>query len=137
VQHCVTFAGRKGREELKYYYAAADIFITTPWYEPFGITPLEAMACGTAVIGADVGGIKYSILDGKTGLLVPPKDPQALADKINELLMRRPVLEEMGRNGIKRVQALFTWERVAQLMSRLYDKAIASNDIALSGTMSL
>lgn len=137
VQHCVTFAGRKGREELKYYYAAADIFITTPWYEPFGITPLEAMACGTAVIGADVGGIKYSILDGKTGLLVPPKDPQALADKINELLMRRPVLEEMGRNGIKRVQALFTWERVAQLMSRLYEKAIASNDIALSGTMSL
>lgn len=137
VQHSVTFAGRKGREELKYYYAAADVFITTPWYEPFGITPLEAMACGTPVIGADVGGIKYSVLDGKTGLLVPPKDPRALAEKINELLLRRPVLEEMGRNGIKRVQALFTWQRVAQLMSRLYDKAIANNNIAVSGSMSL
>jgi glycosyltransferase involved in cell wall biosynthesis len=137
VQHSVTFAGRKGREELKYFYAAADIFITTPWYEPFGITPLEAMACGTPVIGADVGGIKYSVLDGKTGLLVPPKDPRALAEKINELLRRRPVLEEMGRNGIRRVQALFTWQRVAQLMSRLYDKAIANNNIAVSGSMSL
>ena len=137
VQHAVTFAGRKGREELKYFYAAADIFITTPWYEPFGITPLEAMACGTPVIGADVGGIKYSVLDGKTGLLVPPKDPRALAEKINELLLRRPVLEEMGRNGIKRVQALFTWQRVAQLMSRLYEKAITNNNIAVSGSMSL
>jgi len=137
VQHAVTFAGRKGREELKYFYAAADVFITTPWYEPFGITPLESMACGTPVIGADVGGIKYSVLDGKTGLLVPPKDPRALAEKINELRLRRPVLEEMGRNGIKRVQALFTWQRVAQLMSRLYEKAIANNNIAVSDNMSL
>ncbi|MDB5013567.1 MAG: glycosyl transferase group 1, partial [Daejeonella sp.] len=47
----VDFAGRKERDLLKYYYSAADIFITTPWYEPFGITPLEAMACGTPVIG--------------------------------------------------------------------------------------
>lgn len=137
VQQAVTFAGRKGREELKYYYAAADIFITTPWYEPFGITPLESMACGTPVIGADVGGVKYSVLDGKTGLLVPPNDPQALADKIDELRLRRPVLEEMGRNAIKRVQALFTWQRVAQLMSRLYEKAIANNNISVSDSMSL
>jgi glycosyltransferase involved in cell wall biosynthesis len=137
IQHAVTFAGRKGREELKYYYAAADIFITTPWYEPFGITPLESMACGTPVIGADVGGVKYSVLDGKTGLLVPPNDPQALAEKIDELRLRRPVLEEMGRNAIKRVQALFTWQRVAQLMSRLYEKAIANNNISVSDSMSL
>lgn len=136
VQSSVTFAGRKEREELKYYYAAADIFLTTPWYEPFGITPLEAMACGTPVIGADVGGIKYSVLDGKTGLLVPPNDPLALADKINGLLQRRPVMEEMGRNAIQRVQALFTWQRVAQLMSRLYEKAIANN-MTVSGSMSL
>lgn len=51
----VTFVGRKRRELLKYYYSAADIFLTTPLYEPFGITPLEAMACGTPVIGSDVG----------------------------------------------------------------------------------
>ena len=137
VQAAVTFAGRKGRDELKYYYAAADIFITTPWYEPFGITPLEAMACGTPVIGANVGGIKYSVKDGKTGLLVPPQDPAALAQKINELLLRRPVLEEMGRNAIKRVNALFTWQRVAQLMNKLYEQAIHERAVPAGTSMTL
>ena len=47
IESSVVFTGRKQRDVLKFYYAAADIFITTPWYEPFGITPLEAMACGT------------------------------------------------------------------------------------------
>ena len=61
------------RRNLQHFYSAADVFVTTPWYEPFGITPLEAMACGTPVIGADVGGIRYSVADGVTGLLVPPK----------------------------------------------------------------
>src|SRR5690606_23707898 len=78
----VTFAGRQNRDVLKYYYSAADIFITTPWYEPFGITPLESMACGTPVIGSNVGGIKYSIEDGKTGFLVPPNDAEALARRL-------------------------------------------------------
>ncbi|MFN3403070.1 MAG: glycosyltransferase [Cytophagaceae bacterium] len=74
----VIFTGRKKREELKHYYNAADIFISTPWYEPFGITPLEAMACGTPVIGSNVGGIKYSVEHGRTGFLVPPDDPEIL-----------------------------------------------------------
>ncbi len=64
----VIFAGRRGRQELKYYYSAADVFISTPWYEPFGITPLEAMACGTPVIGANVGGIKHTVVDERNGL---------------------------------------------------------------------
>src|SRR5690606_25842365 len=87
----VTFAGRKDRNKLKFYYSAADIFITTPWYEPFGITPLEAMACGTPVIGSNVGGLKYSIIDGKTGFLVEPKQPKPLAERI-ELLIKNPAL---------------------------------------------
>ncbi|MGI8549258.1 MAG: glycosyltransferase, partial [Dehalococcoidia bacterium] len=69
------FAGRRGRDVLKYYYSAANIFVMTPWYEPFGVTPLEAMACGTPVIGANVGGIKFTVRDGETGYLVPPQDP--------------------------------------------------------------
>src|SRR5690606_13183751 len=54
VEDQLVFAGRRARDELKYYYGAADIFVTTPWYEPFGITPLEAMACGTPVVGSAV-----------------------------------------------------------------------------------
>ncbi|ASZ13826.1 glycosyltransferase [Chitinophaga pendula] len=121
----VTFAGRKSREEIKYYYAAADLFITTPWYEPFGITPLEAMACGTPVIGADVGGIKYSVVDGKTGYLVPPNDPEALAIKINSLITDKALLNSMSREAIKRVNALFTWQQVANMVSTLYERILA------------
>src|SRR5690606_10132776 len=55
----VAFAGRRDREVLRYYYSAADVFVTLPWYEPFGITPLEAMACAVPVIGSRVGGVKY------------------------------------------------------------------------------
>lgn len=118
----VIFTGRKRREVLKYYYAAADIFITTPWYEPFGITPLEAMACGTPVIGSNVGGIKFSVIDGKTGFLVPPHDPLSLAEKI-EMLIRDPELYGlMKRNAVKHVKQHFTWYKVANTVSTLYAK---------------
>ena len=75
VEERVRFVGRRGRDDLKYYYSAADVFITVPWYEPFGITPVEAMACGTPVIGSNVGGVKFTVRDGETGYLVPPNDP--------------------------------------------------------------
>lgn len=122
----VHFAGRKDREALKFYYAAADIFITTPWYEPFGITPLEAMACGTPVIGSNVGGIKYTVVDGETGALVKPNDPDCLADKISELIFDKNKLKELGINAIMRVNSYFTWESVALKVSNLYKQMISN-----------
>jgi glycosyltransferase involved in cell wall biosynthesis len=116
----IIFAGRKNRDKLKYYYSAADLFITTPWYEPFGITPLEAMACGTPVIGANVGGIKFSVKDGITGGLVPPKQPKKLAEKIMEIVNHRKVLKRLGRNAIKHVNTWFTWAKVADQVNELY-----------------
>ncbi|GAA4312219.1 glycosyltransferase family 1 protein [Compostibacter hankyongensis] len=118
----VTFAGRRNRDVLKYYYAAADIFVTTPWYEPFGITPLEAMACGIPVIGSDVGGIRYSVADGKTGFLVPPHDPVALARRALMLLNDARLAGTMSRNALQRVNTLFTWAGVAGAAARLYEK---------------
>ena len=128
VEDSVRFVGKKSRHILKYYYAAADIFVTTPWYEPFGITPLEAMACGTPVIGSNVGGIKYSVEDGKTGFLVPPNDPDSLALKIYELLYDHTLLEDMRANAIKRVNLLFTWSKVASMMSAVYDRVLRLSD---------
>ncbi|MBW8682764.1 glycosyltransferase family 4 protein [Chitinophaga rhizophila] len=122
----ISFLGQKSREELKYYYAAADLFITTPWYEPFGITPLEAMACGTPVIGSNVGGVRFSVADGHTGALVPPKDPVALAAKITSLLRSPARLKEMSVNAVRRINKLFTWELVAQDIQSLYEKVIGS-----------
>ncbi|HSB92871.1 MAG TPA: glycosyltransferase, partial [Flavitalea sp.] len=118
----IDFAGRKGRDILKYYYSAADLFITTPWYEPFGITPLESMACGTPVIGSDVGGIKYSVADGKTGFLVPPRDPAALAAKAGFLLSNEDLLQKMSAQALERVNALFTWKKVANMLASIYEE---------------
>ncbi|HUQ51361.1 MAG TPA: glycosyltransferase [Gammaproteobacteria bacterium] len=116
----VTFTGRRSRELLKLYYSAADAFVTTPWYEPFGMTPLEAMACGTPVVGARVGGIKYSVLDQRTGFLVPPNDPAALAGRLKELCCSPRLAERFAGLAVRRAYALFRWERVAQLLAILY-----------------
>jgi len=124
VLDAIHFAGRKGRDLLKYYYSAADLFITTPWYEPFGITPLEAMACGTPVIGANVGGIKYSVVDGETGALVAPENPEELAEKVSELLADKNELRRLGQNAIRRVNAHFTWKSVANKVNALYEEIL-------------
>lgn len=117
----VSFIGHRQRDELRACYAAADVFVTTPWYEPFGITPLEAMACGTPVIGSAVGGIQYSVVDGVTGFLVPPNDPAALAARLAQLQGNPPLAQALGCAGIRRVRSMFTWERVARELADVYD----------------
>lgn len=120
----VLFVGRKGRQELKYYYSAADVFVTTPWYEPFGITPIEAMACGTPVIGADVGGIKYSVRDGQTGYLVPPNDADALGERLAYLFDRPQLLRHFSQQALQRVNRLFTWRRVSGQIADVYEEVL-------------
>ncbi len=121
----VQFAGQVRRKILKYYYSAADVFITTPWYEPFGITPLEAMACGTPVIGSEVGGIKYTVQHGITGLLIPAKNTNALADSLNELWKSPERIAAMGKRSLERVRD-FTWGNIARMVSNLYEEVGSS-----------
>ncbi|MDX2096793.1 MAG: glycosyltransferase [Leptolyngbyaceae cyanobacterium bins.59] len=120
------FVGRRGREVLKYYYSAADVFVTTPWYEPFGITPIEAMACGTPVIGSNVGGIKFTVRNGETGYLVPPNDPQAIADRIAHLYQHPSLLQRFQQQAIQRANELFTWQKVTHAVASLYEQVITS-----------
>lgn len=116
----VSFTGAQPRDRLREYYSAANVFVTTPWYEPFGITPLEAMACATPVIGSAVGGIRSTVIDRKTGFLVPPNDPALLASRL-ALLAREPRLaERLGWTGLRRAHRHFTWRRVAMQMVSVY-----------------
>jgi D-inositol-3-phosphate glycosyltransferase len=116
----VQFTGQRTRGELRRYYACADVFVSTPWYEPFGITPLEAMACAVPVVASDVGGLRYSIVDGATGFLVPPHDPAALAHRL-ALLHAQPHLgAAMGLAGQRRVASMFTWGHVADGLAQVY-----------------
>jgi D-inositol-3-phosphate glycosyltransferase len=131
VEDRVVFTGRRGREALRWYYAAADVFVTTPWYEPFGITPLEAMACGTPVIGTRVGGIQYTVVDGQTGFLVPPRDHEAVAERARLLLGNATLRRRLGRQGIARVRAWFTWAHVARSLEAAYASLAAAAPIAL------
>jgi hypothetical protein len=120
----VTFTGRRLRPDLRAYYAASDVFVTTPWYEPFGITPLEAMACGVPVVASAVGGLQYSVTDGVTGQLVPPHDPVALAQALARLHANPRLAQAMGRAGMRRVRSLFTWERVSRMLMDVYDEVL-------------
>jgi glycosyltransferase involved in cell wall biosynthesis len=126
----VRFIGRRGRDSLRYYYSAADVFVTTPWYEPFGLTPLESMACGTPVIGADVGGIRYTVCDGETGYLVPPDDPDALADRLARVLTDAPHRQALASEGLRRAREQFSWPGVARSVENLYDEVLGTEELA-------
>ncbi|AGY57190.1 glycosyltransferase [Gloeobacter kilaueensis] len=124
VAQSVHFTGRRERAVLRHYYSAADLFLTTPWYEPFGITPLEAMACGTPVIGSNVGGIKFSVRDNETGYLVAPNDPVALADRVAWLYAHPQLRALMSRRATSRATDLFSWRRVSEAIADLYEQVI-------------
>ncbi|HEX2281219.1 MAG TPA: glycosyltransferase, partial [Thermomicrobiales bacterium] len=119
LEHLI-FTGRRQPDDLRNYYGAGDVAVTTPWYEPYGLTPLEAMACGVPVIGSAVGGITFTVKDGETGFLVPPRDPAALARKLRYLLERPEERRRMGHAARRRVEREFTWPVVAQRTAALY-----------------
>lgn len=121
----VHFAGQRARSQLRHWYGAADAFATTPWYEPFGITPVEAMACARPVIGAEVGGIKSTVVDGSTGFLVPPRDPQALADRLLRLQRDPRLARAMGAAGLRRAWRNYTWRTVARQLMAVYAAVLA------------
>jgi D-inositol-3-phosphate glycosyltransferase len=131
----VTFTGRRPRSALRDYYCAADVFVTTPWYEPFGMTPLEAMACGRPVIGAAVGGIQYSVVDSVTGYLVPPKDPAAIAERLARFHRNPELARAYGRAGIHRVRSHFTWSRIALDVAGLYASVLAPRGAQFAATV--
>src|SRR6266496_723937 len=125
VTEYVRFIGKRQPEELRNYYCAVDVAVTTPWYEPFGLTPLEAMACGRPVIGSAVGGMTYTIKDGETGFLVPPRDPETLAVRLQQLLSQPELSTQMGLAARKRVEREFTWSITVMRTGALYETLLA------------
>ncbi len=116
----VRFAGLQPRALLRDYYSAANVFASTPWYEPFGITPVEAMACARPVVGSEVGGIKSTVNDSVTGFLVPSRDPLALADRLARLRRHPELARAMGEAGRRRACEHYTWRHVATQLAAIY-----------------
>jgi glycosyltransferase involved in cell wall biosynthesis len=105
---------------------SADAVVCAPWYEPFGIVPLEAMACGVPVVAAAVGGLRDTVLDRKTGLHVPPRDPTAIAAAVAALLTDPGLRRALGAAGEARARTRYSWDRVAAETERAYLQTVAA-----------
>lgn len=122
----VYFAGRISDELLAKYYSGADVTVlpSTTSAEGFGMVLLESSACGTAVVGSNIGGISQAVENEKTGLLVAPNDPHALADAIERLMLDAEAARIMGTNGARRVREQFGWKIQSERHINVFSKIL-------------
>ncbi|MFL6136301.1 MAG: glycosyltransferase [Frankiaceae bacterium] len=128
----VVLRGRVDRAALPPLLRSADVVACVPWYEPFGIVPLEAMACGVPVVASAVGGLIDTVVDGKTGVHVPPRDPAAIAAALRDLLPDEARRRAYGAAGARRVNARYRWERVAMATRQVYETVVAGHSVRLA-----
>lgn len=121
----VHFVGYVLAEELPWWYNAADLFVYPSLYEGFGLPPLEAMACGTAVIASTASSLPEVV--GQAGLLVDPSDIEALAVAMEEVLADRDAQEQMRAAGLTQAQN-FSWARTARQTVDSYRRALTSGE---------
>lgn len=118
----VRFLGAVARTDMPALMRSADIVACTPWYEPFGMVALEAMACGVGVVASAVGGLVDTVVDGVTGLHVPARQPRAAAGALRELLERPRMLAAMGVAGADRARQRYGWDRIAAATAAVYTR---------------
>ncbi|WP_138734423.1 glycosyltransferase [Modestobacter excelsi] len=122
----LVFAGAVARADVPGWIRSADVVLAVPWYEPFGITPLEAMACGRPVVATAVGGLVDSVADGVTGDLVPPRDPAALGAALAALLADDERRAAYGAAGVRRARTRYRWSRVVADTDAVYRQVLAA-----------
>lgn len=113
----VHFHGRIARESLGGVYAAADVVCIPSISEPLATVALESLVHGTPVVATDVGGNSYMIRDGWNGRLVPPGDPAAMADVLEELIRNPENRRSIAKNARSSVREKFSWDRVGEQMA--------------------
>ncbi len=126
----VYLRGRVERADVPALLRSADVVACTPWYEPFGIVPLEAMACGVPVVVSSVGGLIDTVVDGLTGVHVPPRAPRQLAAALRDLAANPARRAFFGRLGAERVRSRYAWSRIAAETLDVY-RGIAVADSSL------
>lgn len=104
--------------ELVAFYCKASLLVYAPYLEPFGLVPLESMACGTPVVGVNEGGLRESIIHNKTGLLVP-RNEKVFSDAIKELLFDEKKFNEMSNNAIETINNFWTLDHAGKRLEKL------------------
>jgi glycosyltransferase involved in cell wall biosynthesis len=120
----VRLLGQVPHDRLPQLIRSADLVVSVPWYEPFGIVPLEAMACGVPVLTSAVGGMLDTVLPGRTGLLVPARDPAAIRAAIRRLLADAGTRREMAAAGVRRAHSRYRWAAIAAATEQSYRRTL-------------
>ena len=123
IENGVSFPGLIKQDQLLYYYSAADVCVSPSYYESFGLTPLESLACGTPVVATDVGAAKDIIRNETAGYVVPDNAPRLLADKIALILGRQS--SAATAEWIRKSISGFNWENPARASLKICRKAVA------------
>jgi phosphatidylinositol alpha-mannosyltransferase len=132
----VEFVGRVSYDELPRYYATADIFCSpATGAESFGIVLLEAMSAGKPVVASDIEGFRGILTDGEQGLLVPKKDPDALANALGRLARDPELRSKLGGQGSRSAEG-YRWEVVAGLVEEYYNRCIQAANVS-TGTRTI
>jgi phosphatidyl-myo-inositol dimannoside synthase len=127
----VRFVGAIPERDLPALYNLASLYVGASRrggqidVEGFGISLVEASACGLPIVAANSGGIPDAVRDGETGVLVPPEEPAAFADAISRLLADEAAAKRMGRNGRRAVETYFNWDRVVRDLREVQAQALA------------
>ncbi|WP_102142848.1 glycosyltransferase [Mycobacterium hubeiense] len=132
----VRLQGSVARKDMPALLRSADVVACTPWYEPFGLVALEAMACGIPVVASAVGGMLDTVVDDVTGRLVPPNRPAELANALSDLLRDEFLRQSLGAAGRDRARARYSWDRIAADTLRIYDRSLAAGYQRKAATIS-
>jgi D-inositol-3-phosphate glycosyltransferase len=131
LQDLITFLGKRDQDTLPYYYSAAEAVVVPSHYESFGMVALEAMACGTPVVASQVGGLAFLVQDGVNGFTVPSGDPQALANRLSQLICDDQLRQQIG----ERAAALaidYSWEQIAARLRTVYQDVLSFKGVPVA-----
>ena len=128
IEKQVTFTGGKPQDELSKYYSAGDVTVVPSYYEPFGMTALEAMACGSSVIASRVGGLKTTVKENIVGALFTAKDASQLAEKIKIMKDQPTMNAELRKNARPYVEENYNWKSVAKSVAGVYQEILEVYD---------
>ena len=131
VDNITNFVEGLNRKELALYYAAADVCVVPSNYNPSGLTAIEAMASGTPVIAANVGGLKYVVQHEESGLLFPSQNSFLLTRAISRMMTQPKWRSQLGKSARRRVEELFTWDIIASQFDEFYSEQIEQQNLDL------
>jgi D-inositol-3-phosphate glycosyltransferase len=126
IEDMVTFLGRRAQDTLPYYYSAAEVVVVPSHYESFGLVALEAMACGTPVVASETGGLAFLVRDGETGFHVPTGDPEAMAERLRQLLGDEVLRERLGHQAAEYAKR-YAWPLMVEQIIDLYQGTLGSH----------